>query len=114
MIRVEFPDAAGGGRAFALRCHVLSSVDKYAFFSVGTGTLPFPAYRLYCRPSRPPKLCSRLHKCTMFRHVCQVADYINVLCFGKSVNWTCSEPVRSMHCLHDQKSLHETCLSGFA
>src|SRR5438270_10630684 len=41
---------------------------------------------------------SRLHKCT---------------CFGKSVNWTCSELVRSMHGLHDQKSLHETCLSGF-
>src|SRR5207302_11326834 len=28
MIRVEFPDAAGGGRGFALRCHVLSSLDK--------------------------------------------------------------------------------------
>src|SRR5436305_15333115 len=78
MIRVEFPDAAGGGRAFALRCHVISSFDKYAFFLLGTGTLPFPPYRLYCRPSRPPKLCSRLHKYTMFRHVCQVADYINV------------------------------------
>src|SRR6266446_2416199 len=69
------------------------------FFRWGTVTLPFPPYRLYCRPSRLPKLSSRLHKCT---------------CFGKSVNWTCSEPVRSMHGLHDQKSLHETCLSGFA
>ena len=28
--------------------------------------------RLDCRPSRPPKLCSRLHKYTMFRHVCQL------------------------------------------
>src|SRR5712692_9704855 len=26
----------------------------------------------YCRPSRPSKLCSRLHKCTMFRKVCQM------------------------------------------
>src|SRR6266567_6211396 len=43
-----------------------------------------------------------------------VADYISVPCFGKSVKWTCSEPVRSMNGLHDQKSLHETCLSGFA
>src|SRR2546427_3780897 len=32
MIRVEFPDAAGGGRGFALRCHVLSSIDKCGFF----------------------------------------------------------------------------------
>src|SRR2546429_9471388 len=48
------------------------------FLRWGTVTLPFPPYRLYCRPSRPPKLCSRLHKYTMFRHVCQVADYINV------------------------------------
>jgi len=43
-----------------------------------------------------------------------IADYINVPYFGRSVNWTCSEPVRDMHGLHDQKSLHETCLSGFA
>src|SRR6266700_6069775 len=28
-----------------------------------------------------------------------VADYINVPYFGKSVKWTCSEPVRYMHCL---------------
>src|SRR5713226_7052292 len=48
------------------------------FFRWGTVTLPFPSYRFYCRPSRPPKLCSRLHKYTMFRNVCQVADYINV------------------------------------
>src|SRR6266550_6841392 len=114
MIRVEFPYAAGCGRAFAMRCHVISSLTNTVFFRWGTVTLTFPPYRFYCRPSRPPKLCSRLHKCTMFRKVCQVADYINVPCFGKSVNWTCSEPVRSMHCLHDQKSLQETCLSGFA
>src|SRR6266849_333500 len=47
------------------------------FFRWGTGTLPFPPYRFDCRPSRPPKLCSRLHKCTMFQNICQVADYIN-------------------------------------
>ncbi len=45
-----------------------------------------------------------------------VADYINVPCFGKSVKWTCSEPVRYMNCLHDQKSLHVlmsgTCYNG--
>src|SRR6266699_4198325 len=28
--------------------------------------------RLYCRPSRPPKLCSRRHKYTMVRQVCQL------------------------------------------
>src|SRR3989449_9603888 len=78
MIRVEFPYAARCGRGFAMRCHVISSVDKYAFFRWGTVTLPFPPYRFYCRPSRPPKLCSRLHKYTMFRNVCQVADYVNV------------------------------------
>src|SRR6266849_10938250 len=52
------------------------------FFRWGTVTLTFPPYRFYCRPSRPPKLCSRLHKYTMFRNVCQVADYINIPCFG--------------------------------
>src|SRR5258708_38118531 len=69
------------------------------FFRWGTGTLPFPPYRFDCRPSRPPKLCSRLHKCT---------------CFGKSVNWRCSEPVRFMHGLHAQNSLQETAETGFA
>src|SRR5439155_3991357 len=54
--------------------------------------------------------------CTVAHLVLQnyVADYINIPCFGTSVKWTCSEPVRSMHGLHDQKSLHETCLSGCA
>jgi hypothetical protein len=42
-----------------------------------------------------------------------VADYINVPCFGKSVKWKFSEPVRYLNCLHDQQSLHETRLSGF-
>src|SRR3989442_5335996 len=84
------------------------------FFRWGTVTLPFPPYRFDCRPSRPPKLCSRLHKYTMFRASLSSSRLHKCTCFGKSVNWTCSEPVRSMHCLHDQKSLHETCLSGFA
>src|SRR5436309_14707564 len=84
------------------------------FFRWGTGTLTFPPYRFYCRPSRPPKLCSRLYKCTMFRNVCQVADYINMPCFETSVKWTCSEPGRYRNGLPDQQSLHETCLSGFA
>src|SRR6266516_246478 len=52
----------------------------------------------------------RVIVCTFAHLVLQyyVADYINIPCFGKSVKWKCSEPVRSMHCLHDQKSLHET------
>ena len=68
------------------------------FFRWGTVTLTFPPYL------------------TVAHLVLQnyVVDYINVPCFGKSVKWKFSEPVRYMNCLHDQKSLHETCLSGFA
>src|SRR6266487_5545779 len=90
MIRAEFPYATGGGRAFALRCHVISSVGERELFR------------------------SLLIDCTVAHLVLQnyVADYINIPCFGTSVKWTCSEPVRSTNGLHDQKSLHETCLSG--
>src|SRR6266567_4529616 len=80
MIRVEFPYAAGCGRAFAMRCHVISSLTNTVFFRWGTVTLTFPPYRYYCRPSRPPKLCSRLHKCTMFRKVCQHLQYASQFC----------------------------------
>src|SRR6266567_3205975 len=68
---VSYRHAAGCGRAFAMRCHVLSSVDKYGFFPLGNGNSSVPSLS-YCRPSRPPKLCSRLYKCTMFRKVCQM------------------------------------------
>src|SRR5712671_3165596 len=43
-----------------------------------------------------------------------VADYINIPCFGTSVKWTCSEPVRSMNGLHDQKSLKAALENAFA
>src|SRR2546421_5638871 len=63
MIGVEFPDAAGGGRAFALRCHVLSSVGERELFrslliDVTVAHLVFQNY---------------------------VADYINIPCFSTFV-----------------------------
>src|SRR6266699_623743 len=85
MIRVEFPDAAACGCAFALRCHVISSVGERELFR--SLLIDFSVAHLVLQN--------------------YVADYINIPCFGKSVNWTCSELVRSMHGLHDQKSLHQ-------
>src|SRR6266702_203065 len=74
--------------------HVSESLSR------GTVTLTFPPY-------------------LTFAHLVlqnYVADYINVPCFGKSVKWKCSEPVRYMNGLHDQKSLHVlmsgTCYNG--
>src|SRR6266516_2350503 len=78
MIRVEFPDAAGCGRAFAMRCHVISSIDKYGFFPLGNGNSSFPSLSILVSLFSSSQLCSRLLKYTMFRNVCQVADYVNV------------------------------------
>src|SRR6266566_6211586 len=57
---------------------VLSLFVVMFFPSLGNGNSSVPSLSIVLSPTRPPKLCSRLHKYTMFRNVCQVADYVNV------------------------------------
>src|SRR5947209_4565668 len=57
---------------------VLSLCVVMFFPPLGNGNSSVPSLSIVLSPTRPPKLRSRLHKYTMFRNVCQVADYINV------------------------------------
>src|SRR5438105_10164946 len=57
---------------------VLSLCVVMFFPPLGNGNSSVPCLSIVLSPTRPPKLCSRLHKYTMFRNVCQVADYIHV------------------------------------
>src|SRR6266487_5657564 len=71
MIRVEFPDAAGGGRAFALRCHVLSSFGERELFR---------SLLIDCTVAHLvlTNYVADYINIPCYRNVCQVADYINV------------------------------------